>query len=128
MIFVDTSAWYARYTPRDAYHQAALEFHRSNREPLVTTDYIVDETLTVLKARGNYERALHLGPRLLAGQLAYLIWVEPADVEAALAIYRQFRDKDWSFTDCVSYVIIQRLEQFTKYHGRISSRKPLREQ
>jgi uncharacterized protein len=109
VIFVDTSAWYARYTPRDPHHDSARTFHRSNREPLVTTDYVIDETLTLFKARGNYERAVFLGRRLFAGTLAHLIWVEPTDVEAAWKVFEQFRDKDWSFTDCVSYVVIQRL-------------------
>jgi predicted nucleic acid-binding protein len=83
MIFVDTSAWFARYTPKDAFHQAAFNFFEQNTAPLVTTDYIVDETLTLLKARGNYERALVIGPPLLQGLLADLIWIEQRDVEAA---------------------------------------------
>jgi predicted nucleic acid-binding protein len=109
MIFVDTSAWFARYTPKDAFHQAAVNFFEQNTAPLVTTDYIVDETLTLLKARGNYERALVVGPPLLQGLLADLIWIEQRDVEAAWRVYASFRDKEWSFTDCVSYAIIERL-------------------
>jgi predicted nucleic acid-binding protein len=41
--------------------------------------------------------------------LAQFVWVGQTDVEAAWAIYERFRDKRWSFTDCVSYVVIQRL-------------------
>ena len=110
MIFVDTCAWFARYTPRDLYHQAARGFLGKNREQLVTTDYVVDETLTLFKARGNYDRALVVGPSLLNGQLAQLEWVQPGDVQSAWEVYQQFRDKEWSFTDCVSYVIMQRLQ------------------
>jgi predicted nucleic acid-binding protein len=110
VIFVDTSAWFARYTPRDFYHLAASQFLQENREPLITTDYVVDETLTLFKARDNYRRALVVGSRLLAGNLARLVWIEPSDVLAAWEVYRQFQDKAWSFTDCVSYVVIQRLE------------------
>jgi len=108
VIFVDTSAWYARYTPRDFHHQAARAFHLRNREPLVTTDYVIDGTLTLFKARGNLERGLSLGRRLFDGALAQLIWVEPTDVEEAWKVFEQFRDKAWSFTDCVSCVVIQR--------------------
>ena len=109
MIFVDTSAWYARYTPRDPNHQAARSFHRANREPLVTTDFIVDETLTLFKARGNYQRALHFGPRLLSGNAAAIIWVERSDFEAAWDVFSHYRDKEWSFTDCVSYIVMKRM-------------------
>lgn len=31
------------------------------------------------------------------------------DVAAAFEIYARFAGKAWSFTDCVSYVVIQRL-------------------
>lgn len=109
MIFVDTSAWYARYTPRDPFHQAARSFHLRNREELITTDYIVDETLTLFKSRNNYERALQVGPRLLSGNVARIVWVEQSDFEAAWDVFRRYRDKKWSFTDCVSYVVILRM-------------------
>lgn len=109
MIFVDTSAWFARYSPRDQYHQVACEFLRANGARLVTTDYVIDETLTLFKVRGNLERALRIGPYLLRGELCELIWVEPSDVQAAWSLFQRYRDKAWSFTDCVSFVIIERL-------------------
>jgi predicted nucleic acid-binding protein len=109
MIFVDTSAWYARYTPRDPNHRTAVSLHRSTSEPLLTTDYVIDETLTLLKVRGNFNRALEIGPVLLSGSLAQLIWVAPGDVESAWQIFDRYRDKAWSFTDCVSYAVIRRL-------------------
>lgn len=110
MIFVDTSAWYARYTPRDPFHEAAKAFHFDTRETLVTTDYVVDETLTLFKARGNFARALLLGRRLFTGTLAQVVWIDQSDIEAAWRIFEQFRDKEWSFTDCVSYAVIDRLK------------------
>lgn len=109
MIFVDTSAWYARYTPRDPGHSSARAFHQGNRESLVTTDFVIDETLTLFKARGNFERALHFGPQVLSGKLAEVVWVDRSDIESAWDVFRTFRDKQWSFTDCVSYVVIRRL-------------------
>jgi predicted nucleic acid-binding protein len=32
-----------------------------------------------------------------------------ADVEQAWVVFDRYRDKDWSFTDCVSFVMMQRL-------------------
>lgn len=51
MIFVDSSAWLAVYSVRDALHAEATDAIRSFREPLVTSDYVVDETLIILRAR-----------------------------------------------------------------------------
>jgi predicted nucleic acid-binding protein len=63
MIFVDTSAWYAAIIPSDENHKAVSEWLDENTEPPITTDYIVDETLTLLRARGESKRALLMGER-----------------------------------------------------------------
>ena len=109
MIFVDTSAWFARCAARDVHHASARSFHQANRAPLVTTDYVVDETLTLFKCRGNQELAFRIGPKLLGGLLAELVHVTADDVAAAWQVFELHRDKAWSFTDCVSYVVMKRL-------------------
>ena len=47
MIFVDTSAWFAAYVPSDPQHRAVREEIEAAPR-LVTTDYVIDETLTLL--------------------------------------------------------------------------------
>src|SRR5262245_29713225 len=64
MIFVDTGAWFASIVPWDANFSAATNWLRQNQERLVTTDYIIDETLTLLRARREYARASMLGQEL----------------------------------------------------------------
>jgi predicted nucleic acid-binding protein len=109
VIFVDTGAWFAAFVPNDADHAAADAWLEVNTESLVTTDYIVDELLTLLKIRGEYQRALDIVPRLLQGEIARLEWVRREDDQKAWEIFQQYQDKDWSFTDCVSRVILERL-------------------
>ncbi len=92
MIFVDTSAWYACYASRDAHHERAVALFAAANQQLVTTDYVVDETLTLFKARGNYEQALQLGPALFSGSLASLVYVTPAHVDAAWQLFASYRD------------------------------------
>jgi predicted nucleic acid-binding protein len=53
MIFVDTGAWYASLVPTDRDHATAVQWLVTNHSPLLTTDYIIDETLTLLRARGE---------------------------------------------------------------------------
>lgn len=108
MIFVDTGAWFAAFVPNDPDHAAAVRWLRQNREPLVTTDYVIDELLTLLLVRGERRRALLLGDALFDGSLAELHWIEADEVFAAWQTYRQFTDKGWSFTDCTSRVVMQR--------------------
>jgi hypothetical protein len=109
MIFVDTSAWFATSVRNDQYHPDARAWLEQNAEPLVTTDYVLDELLTLLKCRGEFQRAVRLGEGRLRQKIARLEWVTPTDVEAAWDVFRRFRDKEWSFTDCTSWVVIERL-------------------
>ena len=115
MIFVDTGAWFAAFVPNDADHSAADSWLSGNTELLVTTDYVVDELLTLLRIRGEFERAVHLGEALFSQDIAQLAWVTPDDVRNAWDVFREFQDKEWSFTDCVSYVVISRREIQTAF-------------
>lgn len=115
MIFVDTGAWFAAFVPNDPDHAAADAWLEANVEPLLTTDYVIDELLTLLKIRGEFQRALRLGASLFAGEIAHIEWVMPDDVRQAWAIFRRYHDKDWSFTDCVSRVVMERLRIRTAF-------------
>ncbi len=46
---------------------------------------------------------------LLSGTVCQLEWVTPADVAQAWQVFAAHQDKGWSFTDCVSRVVIERL-------------------
>ena len=108
-IFVDTGAWFARFVPTDADHLAARQWFDQNTDPLITTDYIIDELLTLLKVRNEYRRALEVGPSLFNGDVCDLAWVTQADVANAWRVFSTYQDKGWSFTDCVSRVMMERL-------------------
>ncbi len=86
-----------------------------NTDQLITTDYIIDELLTLMKRRGEYDRAVKTGELLLNGLIAQLEWITPADVQVAWETFRRFRDKGWSFTDCTSRAVIERLSISTAF-------------
>lgn len=109
MIFVDTSAWYTLSVPTDPNHLAASRLLRENRLPLVITDYIVDETLTLLKSRGERQRALRIGQQFFTGEIATIHRLTDDELRAAWETFQRFTDKDWSFTDCTSKVVIEKL-------------------
>ena len=109
MVFVDTSAWFASVVPSDRDHAAATRWLSQNTQPLITTDYIVDETLTLLKARGQTLRAMVMGEQCFRGTLATVYYLTAADILVSSQIFRQFSDKEWSFTDCISKALIGKL-------------------
>jgi predicted nucleic acid-binding protein len=56
--------------PWDANHDLAMQFLTKGTRPLFTTDYVINETLTLLKTRGEITRALALGHQFFQGNLA----------------------------------------------------------
>jgi uncharacterized protein len=110
MIFVDTGAWYSSLVASDADHARAAEWLSKNTEPLLTTDYVLDETLTLLRARGQPHIAIEFGSRIWErGEIARLHLLTEDDLLEAWRVFRDFDDKDWSFTDCTSKIAIERL-------------------
>ena len=109
MIFVDTGAWFALVVPTDPDHAAAAAWFAKNREPLITSDYVVDETLTLLRARGERRRAVAMGRLFFNGRIARIHFLSETELRAAWQAFERFADKDWSFTDCTSKVLCERL-------------------
>ena len=101
-VFVNTGAWFARFITTDPDHSATKVWLDRNTRLLITTDYVIDELLTLLRVRGEYQRALEIGPRILHGDLCELDRVTPHDVDSAWLVFSTYHDKGWSFTDCVS--------------------------
>ncbi len=48
------------------------------------------------------QRAVNAGQALLGEEIARLAWVLPPDVRQGWGYFRQYQDKRWNFTDCVS--------------------------
>ena len=47
---------------------------------------------------------------LISGLASQIEYVQPGDVERAWIAFSTFRDKGWSFTDCTSRVVMERLD------------------
>lgn len=108
-VFVDTGAWYAAVVPGDPRHGATLAWIRQNDPQLLTTDFVIDETLTLLRSRGEKLRAVALGRRLLdLGGVAIHV-ITGDEFREAWALFRDNPERGWSFTDCTSRVVMERL-------------------
>jgi predicted nucleic acid-binding protein len=108
--FADTSGWYAGLIPADPNYGPALAWLRTYPGRLLTTDYVIDETLTLLRSRGYRDAALDWGATIFGpNSPAVIHYVTPAEVAAARYVYRRFADTDWSFTDCTSKVVMEAL-------------------
>lgn len=102
MIFVDSSAWFARLVRDDPNHSILVEWFASNSEPLVTSDYCVDETLTLLVARKRPRLSVHAGEEFFNETMARLHFRTTDQIRRAWNLFQQRAAAGWSFTDCTS--------------------------
>jgi predicted nucleic acid-binding protein len=82
----------------------------ANEERLLTTDYCIDETLTLLVARKRPDLSIEAGQQLFRETIARLHFVTPDQVHRAWILFRQRAAAGWSFTDCTSKIVIDALE------------------
>ncbi len=108
-VFVDTSAWYALLDESDADHASAVKFKESLTHSLITTNYVADETITLTKNRLSYGVAVEIGEKLWNESIATLVRVTSLDERKAWEIFVKHKDKGFSFTDCTSFAVMERL-------------------
>ena len=126
-VFVDSSGWYALLDEADANHGRAVALVRrlvTARVPLITSDYVIDESITLLKARVGSRLALRLFDYLAQATTVEWEWVGVDRFERAKALFVKLSDQGHSFTDCTSLVIAKEraIEEVvtTDRHFRIS--------
>lgn len=107
IVFVDTTAWYALLDRKDAHHTAAKRFQAVDRRPFATSNYVVDELLTLTKNCLGADAAVRMGEQIFAQQIARLYTITPDLEQAAWSIFRRFADKGFSFTDCTSFALME---------------------
>ena len=76
---------------------------------LVTTDYVVDETLTLLRARMGLEAAARWWAQVDTSSRVQWEWMNPDRTAKARAWFFDWPDKQFSFTDCTSFVVMREL-------------------
>jgi hypothetical protein len=111
-IFIDTSAWYAYVNRADLDHSAVSEFLSEFPGSLITSNYIFDELVTLVRMRMGYHKALGVGEVLHNSQIVLLERITHADEEAAWHLFQNRPDKKYSFTDCTSFILMHRLKLF----------------
>lgn len=109
---MDTSGWYALIDRRDAWHARARDEVRrllERRHTLVTSDYVVDESCTLAKARAGSAAAVRLLDLLHQTQSVEWEWIGTERFDRAEALFRKHKDQGYSFTDCASFALMREL-------------------
>jgi predicted nucleic acid-binding protein len=111
-VFVDTSGWYALIDRQDARHTAVValvqRFVRAGTR-LVTTDYVIDESCTLAKARAGSLMAFRLLDLVRGTEALDLEWIGSERFDRSEAELRKYHDQAFSFTDCTSFAVMREM-------------------
>jgi len=108
-LFVDTSAWFALIDKNDQNHKPARDFlDQLDKAPVLfhVTDYIVDETATLLRLKVSHRQAVAFLDYLANSPHVVRAYATPDLLAQAEDLFRRYKDKRWSYTDCVSFVFM----------------------
>ena len=75
---------------------------------MVTSNYVMAESHALILRRSNRQIALAFLDNLLSSNVR-ILRLEPEEELLAIDLLRQFADKDFSFTDATSFVLMDRL-------------------
>jgi len=109
MIFVDAGYLIALVRARDRLHRrAALWAHTmAVSERLLTTEYVLCEAINGLSRVPERRRAHLLIDSIEASPLWELVTGSAGWFRQGLEMHRQYSDKDWSITDCISFLVMR---------------------
>lgn len=111
-LFVDTAGWMAMADAADPAHEASRRERDSCLEVggiLVSTDYVIDETLTLIRARLGLSAAEGWWAQIDASSRIRWERIDALRAEKARTRFFEWTDKNFSFTDCTSFVVMEEL-------------------
>ena len=109
MIFIDSNVFIALRYLDHPLHEKALKISSRISEPLVTTNIVISETLTVLSMRVSKLLAIQFG-KDLQKQDIQTVYIDHPLHEKAWEIFRKIKNKNISFFDCTSFAVMQNLK------------------
>jgi predicted nucleic acid-binding protein len=138
-LFIDTWGWLTLRDRKESRHQEVKDFYsqfRSQKGIIYTSDYVLDETITLLFRRLPFKTAkgsLATIDKAIKEGYQQVEWVTPERFERAKGLRLKYQDKPKiSFNDFASMVIIKELgfkeimtgDEHFEHVGMAFQRKP----
>jgi predicted nucleic acid-binding protein len=106
-VYADTFYFLALLNPRDEKHRTVQEWSRTSESEVVTTDYVLVEV-----ADGMAHSRHRVQTAALVGGLHSMPGFRVVEATAVLrdqglTLYANRPDKEWSLTDCISFVVME---------------------
>ena len=112
-LFIDTAAFVALEDDDCKEHKTALDYREKIRQgktpfrALYASNYILDEVFTLLRLKLSHRATLAFGENMKRSKILRILRVTPEIENVAWNIFKKYSDKDFSFTDCTSFALME---------------------
>lgn len=106
-VFADNFYFLALLNQRDEAHQRAVEA-AAVIERMVTTEWVLTELADGLAPSRRRQMFVETRRQLLADADVQVVPFDPNLYEEGVQLYAARPDKEWSLTDCISFVVMRR--------------------
>ena len=107
-IFIDSSAFFILGDQDSEEGQEVKSFIYDRKLHLVTTNFILGETLSLVTKRIGKAKGIEVGEIILKSGIVRVVYLDELLQEDAWKLYKRYKDKDFDFIDATSFVFCQR--------------------
>jgi len=107
LVFADTFYFLAIVNRHDAAHARARSVAGELTDPILTTEWVLTELADAMSARRVRHLFLRLLEKLQADPNCTIIPATPSLFAEGVKLYARRSDKEWTLTDCISFVVMQ---------------------
>lgn len=108
-LFADTSFYIAAVNLDDALHTTALDIIKSFKGRVITTEYVLVECANWLSNVDDRAAFLQLNQQIHSDPKTLVIESSRDLYDAGVDLYAKRSDKNWSLTDCISFLVMDQL-------------------
>jgi predicted nucleic acid-binding protein len=106
MRFADTFYFLALLNRRDIAHSSAL-VHSRGPESILTTEWVLTELADAMCSRTKRQEFKIVYDFLRSDPQVEIVPSDPGLFRKGVELYSARNDKDWSLTDCISFVVME---------------------
>ena len=106
LVFADTGFYVALVNPSDQCHRVAVR-EAVRLANVVTTDYILLELANFLRRPHQRTFFLEIERDLRCDDTSIVVPASRDLMDRGIDLFKNRPDKDWSLTDCISFVVMQ---------------------
>jgi len=105
-IFADSFFFFALLNPRDPAHAKAIDVSGRNNAPLLTTAWVLTELADGLAPTARRQTFRQVLADIEADRANLIVPANAETFEKGVDLYHARPDKQWSLTDCISFVVM----------------------